>query len=466
MPGFGKENLNSKQDDEPPETRAEQAKSVRVPACPMTPASGAFRKRLQTAVNIRPWAADITADAVGFRLQVLKDLIKSLQTPALCKDIVDPNLDAVFELIAANIFRPVRAAPSFELSSDTDEPLPAVSTGQQWAHLHPVYQALHLLFMNPALDKMRVKDLADGAFLNQYLDLFESADSLERETLKITLHRIYVYLVSRRKQIRAKVHQIFEEVSHDLRPHPGLNELLEFHASVVSGFQTPLSSAHLSTFTETVLPLHKLPNFRDFQKEFGTCLKLYVCKDRTLAPQVTRAMLRYWPKSSARKEAAFLTHLLSLVEHFGGIEMLVNSPEPVLRRLALSVASFSSVVCDKALLFFLNSAFMASVGRVRRLALSLLKPAVKVAKERQWSKNIMSVLEFVEREFERLEKEVGDDHSTARNNYARQLACTEEHKRQREAAESQWQSLAVAAQEEGWEGPLPQLAYTEWTLPS
>lgn len=400
------------------------------------------------------------------RAQVLKDLTKSLQTPALCKEFVDPNLDAVFELISANIFRPVRAASTFELTNDAEEPLPNVSTGQHWAHLHPVYQALHLLFMNPALDKTRVKDLADGAFLSQYLDLFESADSLERETLKVTLHRIYVYLVSRRKQIRAKVHQIFEEAAHDLRPHPGLNELLEFHASVVSGFQTPLSSAHLTNFRETVLPLHKLPNFRDFQKEFGTCLKLYVCKDRTLAPQVTRAVLRYWPKSSARKEAAFLTHLLSLVEHFGGIELLVYSPEPLLRRVALSVASFSSVVCDKALLFFLNSAFMASVGRARRLALSLLKPAVRVARERQWSKNIVSVIDFVQRELEKLEREVAEDRSTARDNYAQQLACTEEHRRQREAAESRWQSLAVAAREDGWRGPLPRLAYTEWTLPS
>lgn len=465
MSGFGKENLNSKQDDDPPETRPPPAKTPASPTSPRRGPAEAFRRDLAGAARVRFSSPDCGGDQVAFRARVLKELASGLGKAAVYKELVEPNLDAVLGLVAASIFRPLRSGGWREGPGEAEEPTSLVATDLNWVHLKPAYDVLHQLFLNPLVDRKQLRDLVDAKFIAQYLDLFESEDPLERESLKVTLHRIYVHLVSRRKQIRAKIGAIFEAAAHDLVPHPGLADLVEFYASIVSGFNSPLQEEHLRAFRGTVLPLQKLPNYRDFQKPLGVCLTLFVCKEEALAPEVVKSILRFWPHGNTKKEAAFLAQLLGVVEHLKSLDVLEPLLPALLKRLARSVASFSAPACDRALLFFLNPPFVAALRARRRLSLSLFQPALALARTRQWSKNLARVLDKVAQILADLAADASPDASEPHPDFARSLEATPAQATHRSAMEARWEALVAEAVGRDSDFVEPALPYTDRRQP-
>jgi len=369
-------------------------------------------------------------------------------------------LDVLFAFIGANIFRPLRNSGR-EFPSDGDEPGVQLGTEFNWVHLHPIYQILGQLFLNPLVDRKQLRNLVDAKFVSNYLDLLESEDPLERETLKLTLHRIYIHLVSRRKQIRSKIYSIFECVVHDQTFHPGLGELTEFLSSVVSGFNTPLQEEHLATFRHVVLPLIKLPNFRDFQKPLSTCLALYISKDRQLAVEVVKAMLRFWPHCNVKKEAAFLAQIPEIAEQVGGFQALRPVFVPLAKRVAKAVASFSPSVCDKALVYLLDSGFQAGLHEVGASVLPMLLSAAKVAKERQASKVLGRVLDRVVQTLEELSKST----PTKSEGVHPPVGGSEEYQTHRFQMEGRWEELMSELFIREPEFEAPRVPYCDTRLP-
>lgn len=465
MPGFGKENLNAKQDDEPPETRSAAAKPQAAPPASRSGASEVFRRSLAEAAKIRFSSPACSEESIAFRAKVLKELLGGLGKQSAYKELVEPNLDAVVGLISSGIFRPINSDEYRDAQGEPDEPVGAVLSDLCWVHRQPVYEVLHQLFLNPLVDRKQLRDLVDAKFVDQYLDLFESEEQVERDSLKVTLHRIYIHLVSRRKQIRAKISAIFEASAHDLRPHPGLPDLIEFFSSVVSGFNTPLQEEHVRTFRGSILPLQKLPTYRDFQRPLGTCLALYICKDESLAREVVKSILRFWPCGNTKKETAFLIQLLGVVEHVKSLDCLGDALPPLLTRVARSVASFCAPVCDRALVFFLNAHFMAALKKSRRFSLSLFRPAVGLAKSRQWGKGLLRAIDKVAGLVKELDEHSGPDASQPNPNFAQSIELTPEREQHRQTMDSRWEVLAAELASRDPSFVAPPLPYTDRRLP-
>lgn len=64
-------------------------------------------------------------------------------------------------------------------------------------------------------------------FVQEFLDLFDSEESVEREYLKNILHKLYAKLVPRRKMIRKAINECFYALIHEVHKFNGTAELLD-----------------------------------------------------------------------------------------------------------------------------------------------------------------------------------------------------------------------------------------------
>ena len=76
------------------------------------------------------------------------------------------------------------------------------------------------------------------------MDLFQSYDSRERETLKTVLHRIYGKFLGLRGFIRKTLNNILLSFVYEDDSFNGVAELLEILGSIINGFAIPIKAEH------------------------------------------------------------------------------------------------------------------------------------------------------------------------------------------------------------------------------
>lgn len=102
-----------------------------------------------------------------------------------------PNLDEVMQMIEKNIFRPLPNVKKNNVAfSETgieqeDEVDPA------WPHLQGIYEFFLQLVINEAVDVKSLKVYVTPQFVQEFLELFDSEESVERDYLKNILHKLY-----------------------------------------------------------------------------------------------------------------------------------------------------------------------------------------------------------------------------------------------------------------------------------
>ena len=90
------------------------------------------------------------------------------------------------------------------------------------------------------------------------MDLFQSYDSRERETLKTVLHRIYGKFLGLRGFIRKTLNHILLSFVYEDDSFNGVAELLEILGSIINGFAIPIKAEHKLFLTKV-----RNANFRD-----------------------------------------------------------------------------------------------------------------------------------------------------------------------------------------------------------
>ena len=104
--------------------------------------------------------------------------------------LIIPNLDDVMTLIEKNIFRPLPNVKKSNLAfSETgveaeDEVDPA------WPHLQGIYEFFLQLVINEAVEVRSLKVYVTPQFVQEFLEIFDSEESVEREYLKNILHKL------------------------------------------------------------------------------------------------------------------------------------------------------------------------------------------------------------------------------------------------------------------------------------
>lgn len=105
--------------------------------------------------------------------------------------LIIPQLDEVMQMIQRNIFRPLPNVKKSNLGmSETgieqeDEVDPA------WPHLQGIYEFFLQLVINEAVDVKSLKVYVTPQFVQEFLELFDSEESVERDYLKNILHKLY-----------------------------------------------------------------------------------------------------------------------------------------------------------------------------------------------------------------------------------------------------------------------------------
>jgi serine/threonine-protein phosphatase 2A regulatory subunit B' len=105
--------------------------------------------------------------------------------------LIIPNLDEVMQMIEKNIFRPLPNVKKSNIGfSDTgieaeDEVDPA------WPHIQGIYEFFLQLVINEAVDVKSLKVYVTPQFVQEFLELFDSEESVERDYLKNILHKLY-----------------------------------------------------------------------------------------------------------------------------------------------------------------------------------------------------------------------------------------------------------------------------------
>lgn len=120
------------------------------------------------------------------------------------------------------------------------------------------------LVINEAIDVKAFKSYVTPQFVQEFLELFDSEESVERDYLKNILHKLYAKLVPRRKMIRKAMNECFFLLIHENYSFNGAAELLDILASIISGFAVPLRDEHIIFFKNIIVPLHKVQTCASF----------------------------------------------------------------------------------------------------------------------------------------------------------------------------------------------------------
>ena len=166
----------------------------------------------------------------------------------------------------------------------------------EWSHLSLLYEILialvgfrvllHSQVMSPQIDPSIRKHGITASFLVRLISLFDSVDPRERECLKTATHRIYGKLTNRRAAIRKIINHTFYQFLYETHVHRGISELLEILASIINGFTVPIRPEHLQSLEKSLIPLHKMACYEQYNIQLSYCMTLYVAKDHSLSTPV------------------------------------------------------------------------------------------------------------------------------------------------------------------------------------
>ena len=173
------------------------------------------------------------------------------------------------QMVEKNIFRPLPNVKKNTLNMadtgvDQEEEIdPAMP------HIQGIYEFFLQFIVNESLEVRLLKQFVTPQFVQEFLDLFDSNESMERDYLKNILHKLYakvssqllthvvlltcsrltrsliVKLVPRRKMIRKAMNECFYTLIHESHKFNGAAELLDILASIISGFAVPLRDEHV-----------------------------------------------------------------------------------------------------------------------------------------------------------------------------------------------------------------------------
>ena len=319
------------------------------------------------------------------RVQYLTEFSKLLGNQKNVHSLIMPNLTQVFQMIEANIFRPLpiikKAGPSEDMQGFEEE----LALDQSWPHLQPVYEFFLQLIVNDIADVRSLKYHISGPFVQSLLALFDSEDNVERDYLKNILHRVYAKLVPRRKMIRKAVTDTFYTLIHEIWKFNGAAELLDIFASIISGFAVPLRDEHVFFFKTVIIPLHKVQSCQKFHNELLRCSMLFVSKDPSLAFDLILGLLQYWPFASFAKETLFLSELLEVMD-VCDITKLDPHIDILFKRLVRCIASPHLQVSDRSMCFFENDFFLSVLRNYKLKIFPLMVPIIAKLVESHWHK--------------------------------------------------------------------------------
>lgn len=105
--------------------------------------------------------------------------------------LIIPNLDDVMQMIERNIFRPLPNIQKKNLGFSETGIEQEEEVDPVWPHIQGVYELFLQLVVNEAVEVKSLKVYITPQFVQEFLELFDSEESFERDYLKNILHKLY-----------------------------------------------------------------------------------------------------------------------------------------------------------------------------------------------------------------------------------------------------------------------------------
>lgn len=351
-----------------------------------------FLKRIQMCSVTYDYSDDLKdAKNKSERLTALQELREFLNDSKNVATYVLPHLELVFEMVRKNIFRPLpmdkksadKLGPSETGVEDED-----IVIDPAWPHLQGVYEFFYGLIICEVTDVKSIKVYITPAFVQEFLQLFDSEEPRERDYLKNILHRLYAKLVPRRKMIRKAMNDCFSTMIHETQRFNGASELLDILAKIISGFAVPLREEHVIFFKNVIIPLHKVQTSHLFHEQLLRCSMLFLSKDHSLAIPLVEGLLKYWPFGNSPKETLFLAELNDVIEvcELSKLEPLVPK---LFKRLIRCISGPQLQVSDRAMQFFENDYFLGILRTFKQTTFPMIVPVIVELAETHWHKILL-----------------------------------------------------------------------------
>jgi serine/threonine-protein phosphatase 2A regulatory subunit B' len=260
-----------------------------------------------------------------------------------------------------------------------------------WPHLQGIYEFFLQLVINESVEVRSLKVYVTPQFVQEFLELFDSEESVERDYLKNILHKLYAKLVPRRKMIRKAINECFFSLIHETHKFNGAAELLDILASIISGFAVPLRDEHVIFFKNVIIPLHKVQTCSQFYEQLLRCSMLFLTKDRTLAIPLLEGLLKYWPFANCVKETLFLTELQEVLE-VCEVEKVEHLIPRLFKRIVRCIGGIHLQVADRAMCFFENDYFLNILKTYKDKTFPMLVPVIVDLADNHWHKILQESL--------------------------------------------------------------------------
>ncbi|CAM8949529.1 unnamed protein product [Rhodiola kirilowii] len=301
----------------------------------------------------------------------------------------EPAIVAMCRMCASNLFRvfpPHYMTKSIASENEDDEPVfdPA------WSHLQSVYDILLNFVTSPHLDAKVAKKYIDHYFILRLLDLFDSDDPREKESLKTILHRIYGKFMVHRPFIRKSISNIFYRFVIGKERHNGITELLEIFGSIISGFALPLKEEHKIFFGRALIPLHKPKQLGNYFQQLSYCVMQFIDKDPKLASIVIRGLLKYWPITNSQKEVMFLGETEEILEAINMTEFS-KVMLPLFWRVGCCINSLHFQVAERALFLWNNDNIVNLITLNRQEIFPIVVPALERNIQTHWNQAVLNL---------------------------------------------------------------------------
>jgi serine/threonine-protein phosphatase 2A regulatory subunit B' len=110
--------------------------------------------------------------------------------------LVIPNLDEVMQMIEKNIFRPLPNVKKSNLGLAETGVDQEEEMDPAWPHLQGIYEFFLQLVIHESIEVRSLKVYVTPQFVQDFLELFDSEESVERDYLKNILHKLYAKVSS------------------------------------------------------------------------------------------------------------------------------------------------------------------------------------------------------------------------------------------------------------------------------
>lgn len=105
--------------------------------------------------------------------------------------LIIPNLDEVMQMIEKNIFRPLPNVKKSNLGMAETGVDQEEEMDPAWPHLQGIYEFFLQLVIHESIEVRSLKVYVTPQFVQDFLELFDSEESVERDYLKNILHKLY-----------------------------------------------------------------------------------------------------------------------------------------------------------------------------------------------------------------------------------------------------------------------------------